>query len=51
MELSQLADLIIVYGTSCLIGVLGGALLGGIILMIGNGIKCLWRKHHPKKEQ
>lgn len=51
MELSQLADRIIVYGTAALVGALGGTLLGNIITAAASGIARLWRKRHPKKEQ
>ena len=51
MELSQLADKIIVYGSACFVGAIGGTLLGNIIVAIAGGIAKLWRRHHPKKEQ
>ena len=50
-ELAHLADVIIVYGTYCLIGALCGTFLGHIIYDAASGIARLWRKHHPKKEQ
>lgn len=51
MELSGVADKIIVYGTACFVGALGGILLGEFLSFLGRGISKLWRKHHSKKEQ
>ena len=55
MELSGVADKIIVYGTACFVGALGGILLGELLSFLGRvtgkGISKLWRKRHPKKGQ
>lgn len=55
MELSGVADKIIVYGTACFVGALGGILLGEFLSflgrVIGRGIGKLWRKCRHKKEQ